>query len=118
MIYGIGTDLCKISRVEKALKKQGTRFTERLLTAKERENLPHPTASQLAKRWAAKEAVSKALGVGIGEQLSFQDIHISHLESGQPLLAVTAEAFSDLNYHLSLSDEDSYALAFVVAEKA
>lgn len=70
----------------------------------------------LAKRFAAKEAISKALGVGIGENLSFQDIEISNNDLGKPI--VLLEKFPDIKIHLSLSDEkEGLAIAFAIAEK-
>lgn len=117
MIVGIGTDICAIKRVEDALKKYEARFIKRLLTPTEQAQLSSPSPAQLAKRWAAKEAASKALGTGIGEALSFQDIEITHDAIGKPLLAVNNANFKHLSFHLSLSDETDYALAFVVAER-
>ena len=116
MIVGIGTDICEISRIADLLEKQGERFIERILTADEIAAKTEITADFLAKRYAAKEACAKAVGTGIGAALSFQDIIVSNLESGAPKLCVTRAEFADLKWHLSMSDEKEYALAFVVAE--
>lgn len=125
MIYGIGTDLCTISRVEKSLHQHGDRFVTRLLTPTEKQSADGDiTPAYLAKRWAIKEATSKALGVGIGAQLSFQDITLTKTTLGQPILTVTKGKnanFSQNNgftYHASYSDEEGLVTAFVIAEKA
>jgi len=77
----------------------------------------------MSKRWAAKEAISKAFGTGIGKQLSFQDIQISHLHSGAPIVVLSEQAqnlANSLNFNsilLSISDEQNYAIAFAIASK-
>ncbi|MEC9290867.1 MAG: holo-ACP synthase [Pseudomonadota bacterium] len=117
MILGVGVDICEIARIEKIFSKSKEQFSERLLAEGE---LCKDSAEAYAKRFAAKEAVSKALGTGIGEKLSFQDIEISHHESGQPYVMLSEKAiahFGDVKLHLSLSDEAGLAVAYVVAEK-
>jgi len=118
MIYGIGTDICHIPRIEAALKKQGDKFIARILTPQEITHGPnHITPIWLAKRWAAKEALSKALGTGIGKHLGFQDIQITKASTGQPLIQLSAKhPQHTLIFHLSLSSEDDYAIAYVIAE--
>jgi len=118
MIVGIGTDICEISRIKELLAKQGERFTARVLTPEEIAAKGEITPDFLAKRYAAKEACAKAAGTGIGDKLSFQDIMITNAASGAPLLQVNREEFVHLKWHLSISDEQAYALAFVVAEEA
>lgn len=120
MIYGIGTDLCDIARIAKLLEKQGEKLIQRVLTPQEIAAAPHPIPAHfIAKRWAAKEALSKALGTGIGENLSFQDINIQRKISGQPTLHLhPSHPQSTLKFHLSLSDEENYALAYVIAEES
>lgn len=113
MIIGIGTDICKIDRIAKLIDKQGEKFIRRILTEDER--VGEVSVAYLAKRFAAKEACAKALGCGIGAQLSFQDIEVHRLEEGQPILKV--ESRPDMRFHLSLSDEDDYAVAMVVVEE-
>ncbi|MDE0723588.1 MAG: holo-ACP synthase [Alphaproteobacteria bacterium] len=118
MIIGVGVDICDISRIKKILLRDKEQFKARILANGE---ICKDTPEAFAKRFAAKEAVSKALGCGIGSQLSFQDITLAHHESGQPYVALSAKAterFGDITFHLSLSDEAGLAAAYVVAEKA
>ena len=110
MIRGIGTDLAQISRIAKAM--QNPRFIERVLTAHERSAAPDPmSANWLAKRWAAKEAASKALGTGISAGAGFHDFVVGKTQAGAPTLQVAKHPGS---WHLSLSDDGDYAQAFVV----
>lgn len=121
MITGVGTDIISIDRIEYAVEAFGTKFMQRILTLNERNYLieihnEESKIAYLAKRFAAKEAISKALGTGIGESLSFQDIEISNNALGKPIVSVSK--FPDINIHLSLSDEkEGFAIAFAVAEK-
>ncbi len=121
MIIGVGTDIISLDRIRYALSAFGNKFLQRILTRNERNyyiemhNEDNKTAF-LAKRFAAKEAISKALGVGIGESLSFQDIEISNNELGKPIVKI--EKFADVTIHLSLSDEkEGLAIAFAIAER-
>jgi holo-[acyl-carrier protein] synthase len=121
MIYGVGSDLISLERIRYALSAFGNKFLQRILTRNElnyyieMHNEDNKIAF-LAKRFAAKEAISKALGTGIGESLSFKDIEISNNEEGKPLVKV--ERFPDIKIHLSLSDEkEGLAMAFAIAEK-
>lgn len=127
MIVGIGTDLVEIVRIAAALEKHGERFLWRVLTPAEREGAPlfrdaDAQARWLAKRYAAKEAVAKALGTGIGGQFSFQDVVIGREASGKPTLAFVGAGKSLVarlgvqRAHLSLTDERAFAQAFVVLE--
>lgn len=119
MIIGIGTDICAMTRIEKVLAERGEQFVQRLLAPHEVAD-PH-TAKTYAKRFAAKEAVAKALGTGIGEQVGFKDIRIDHTEAGQPVVILSAEVQKKIgagvHVHLSLSDEGGFAVAFAVAER-
>jgi holo-[acyl-carrier protein] synthase len=126
MIIGIGSDLVEIGRVADLLNKHPQRFIERILTPEEQSIFK--TKSQpthwLAKRFAAKEAVAKALGTGFSQGVSFTDIHISNSALGQPHVALTGPAHDWLAHrathwaiHLSLTDERRYAQAFVVIEQ-
>ncbi|MFC3150487.1 holo-ACP synthase [Litoribrevibacter euphylliae] len=123
MIVGIGTDICDISRIEKTIQRQD-RFVERVLTEQEIAQFKQRKrpAAFVASRFAAKEAALKALGTGLANGIRWQDIEISHLDSGQPILAfsgqalVIAEEKQVTSMHLSISDEQSYAVAFVVLE--
>lgn len=125
MIYGVGTDLVSVKRIEEALFRHGDRFLHRILS--EAEVAEYAGSSQparfLAKRFAAKEAFSKAWGTGIGAAVGWHDIGVGHDEKGKPLVIASAamnQKFVQENIvaaHLSLSDEDEHALAFVVLEK-
>lgn len=109
----IGTDVCSIARIEAALAEHGVRFVERLLTPAEREAMPKPTAEKLARRWALKEAVAKALGTGIGAAVGFQDIEVGHTEAGAPVVRVRGR--EDVNFVASVSDDAGVAVAMVMA---
>lgn len=125
-IRGIGTDLVSVARIASALADHGDRFRARVLVLEERRDLSGKTADAearwLAKRWAAKEAVAKAFGTGIGGELSFQDIVIGREPSGRPTLSFRGKGIElarqrgVLRAHLSLSDEGDTALAFVILE--
>ncbi|MFD1706959.1 holo-ACP synthase [Siminovitchia sediminis] len=117
MILGIGLDLVEIERIEK-LRKRQMRFPERVLTEGERqvyETLPENRKTEfLAGRFAAKEAYAKALGTGIGAQLSFHDIEIVADELGKPhIIRPTSE-----KTHLSITHTKAYAAAQVILEGA
>jgi len=122
MIIGIGTDIVQRARIERLLQRFGKRFLDRILSVEERlifEKSTLPIAF-LAKRFAAKEAVAKALGVGIGAHLAFNQISITNHQNGKPRVCFLEKAhqyvrkLGDLAVHISLSDEKHYALAFVV----
>lgn len=114
MIIGIGTDICRIERIEQGLARFGERFLTRVLTPREREG--HWGARQLARRWAMKEAVAKATGWGIGGKLSFQDIEIMRDDLGKPVC--TLKGFEDCHVLVSASDDGAYASGFAVIEQA
>ena len=116
-IVGTGTDICNIDRVEKILKKRRNVFINRLLTKKEQTDAPLLETSFIARRFAAKEAVSKALGTGIGKALSFQDFEIIRKGNEAPKVNMLNKEYMDITIHLSISDEKEYAVAFAVAEK-
>jgi len=124
MIFGVGTDLLDIRRIEKALQRT-PRLSERILTAAELKQFQgsRQQARFLAKRFAAKEAAVKALGTGIGRGISWQHFEISHDELGRPLLTLSGNARKRSDamgvgaFHLSYSDEQDQVIAFVVAEK-
>ncbi len=113
MIIGIGTDICRIERVEAVLARFGDHFLHRVLTPAEREG--HWGARQFARRWAMKEAVAKATGWGIGMKLSFQDIEIMRDEHGKPVCKLTG--FEYCNVMVSASDDGAYATGFAVIER-
>ncbi|SUA35956.1 4'-phosphopantetheinyl transferase [Neisseria zoodegmatis] len=125
MIYGIGTDIVALSRIEKLHKKYGQAFAERLLSRVEM--LEYPQAVRpvnfLAKRFAAKEAFAKAVGTGIRSPVSLRNIGIGHDALGKPEFICEPELEKWLKdqgirrVHLSMSDEEDKVLAFAVAEK-
>ncbi|MDA9556332.1 holo-ACP synthase [Vibrio sp.] len=123
-ILGLGTDISEIARVDAVLKRLGDAFAHRILVANEMERF-HATKQPeryLAKRFAAKEAASKALGTGIAKGVSFHDFEISNDSNGKPLLHLSGEAkkraqdLGVMQYHLSISDETHYAVATVILE--
>ncbi|GIN22167.1 MAG TPA: holo-ACP synthase [Bacillus bacterium] len=118
MILGIGLDLVEIERIEKVIGRHA-RFCERVLSGKELhhyETLPEKRKVEfLAGRFAAKEAYAKALGTGIGRQLSFQDIEISPDESGKPHIIRPVDQGKRI--HLSITHTKAYAAAQVVIEE-
>lgn len=128
MIYGIGTDLVEVARIESALQRFGEAFVRRILHPSEINNfrtLSSQTALQarfLAKRFGAKEAFAKALGTGIRPPVSFSGIAVEHSVLGKPSLFLEPEiqvmmaARAISHTHLSISDEKAFALAFVVLE--
>ncbi len=124
MIYGIGTDIVSIERVQKILKKNRDGFINKVLTEHERALFENKadSAAFCAKRFAAKEAFSKALGTGIGRVVSFQDLTVRNNENGKPYFMPSEKLRLYLQEkgirqgHLSISDESSNALAFVVLE--
>ena len=121
MIVGIGTDLIQVGRIRKALSRLGDRFARRILTPEELSIfLKHyDQAAFLAKRFAAKEALSKALNTGIGA-ISWQNVQVYNTSAGAPEIRLHGHAQElfiqrgGQNIFLSLSDERDYALAFVV----
>mgnify|MGYP003668928632 CR=1 FL=1 len=121
MIVGIGTDLIQIERIRGVLQRQGERFARRILKPREYQIFTsrYDQVAFLAKRFAAKEALSKALQTGIG-RISWQDVEITNCPAGAPAIQVFGKAQDLLvaqggrNILLSLSDERDYALAFVV----
>lgn len=124
MIIGIGVDIAETARVEKLVAKYGQRFARRILTADELlefDRRKH-SSSYLATRFAAKEAVAKALGTGIGEQFGFHSVQIDNDAQGKPLLRFVDSAVDLIaglkinNAMLSLSDEKHYVVAMVVLE--
>lgn len=115
MIIGVGCDIVKISRIEKLIKESGERFLNKIFTALEIELAPRNNQyNYFAKRFAAKEAVVKALGTGFGE-IAFHDIEITNNDLGKPIVNFNSLKGS-YNIHLSLSDEEEYAVAYVVIE--
>jgi holo-[acyl-carrier protein] synthase len=119
-VIALGTDILRVARIDEVVGRLGDRFVRRILTVSER--LEYAASGQpnrlLAKRFAAKEAVAKALGTGIGRGVSWQDIQIDHDENGAPLVKLTggasevAASRGASSVLLSLSDEQEYVVAF------
>jgi len=126
VIFGIGTDIVRIPRMADNLARYGERFAARILTGAEMAVFTNSAqqASFLAKRFAAKEAVAKALGTGFRDGLSLRDIGVANDALGKPLLAFSERAQQVLqkqrvgSTHLSLSDDSEYAIAYVVLERS
>lgn len=124
-MIAIGTDIVKIERIEEVLSRLGERFVRRILTESERgEYDASKQASRLlAKRFAAKEAVAKALGTGIGRGVSWQDIQVDHDANGAPLVLLSGGALEAARGRggermaLSLADETDYVVAFAVLDQ-
>ena len=124
MIYGVGTDIVSIERIQEILNKNRDGFINRVLTEHERALFANKSnsAAFCAKRFAAKEAFSKALGTGIGRVVSFQDLTVRKNENGKPYFMPSEKLRLYLQEkgikqgHLSISDESLNALAFVVLE--
>jgi holo-[acyl-carrier protein] synthase len=124
MIFGIGTDIVEVARIEASIQQFGDDFAKRILAESELANYleSHIKARFLSKRFAAKEAFSKALGTGLRAPATFQNIAVSHDDLGKPLLVLAPELQALLQsknitqMHISISDEKNLAAAFVVLE--
>ncbi len=135
MILGIGTDICDIARIERALARFGEKFERRIFSEGERAKARrrkggerNGTASTYAKRFAAKEALGKALGTGVGAggHMYWRDIEVVNLPGGQPTIALHGGAAAALEHlapkghvahiHLTLADDYPQATAFVIIE--
>ncbi|GAA5647993.1 MULTISPECIES: holo-ACP synthase [Vibrio] len=123
-LVGLGTDIAEIERIENALSRSGEAFARRVLADVEMEKFAQlkQKGRYLAKRFAAKEAASKALGTGIAQGVTFHDFVISNDELGKPVLtlhnkaAQLAQQMAITAIHLSISDERHYAVATVIYE--
>ena len=128
MILGIGTDLANIERIQGTLDRFGDRFRDRVFTPTEQRKAERrrDVAGTYAKRWAAKEACSKALGTGLRMGIAWRDMAVSNLSTGQPVMALTGWAAERLAamtppgheavIHVTLTDDHPWAQAFVVIE--
>jgi holo-[acyl-carrier protein] synthase len=128
MILGIGTDIANIERIEGTLERFGDRFRNRVFTDIEQAKAERrkDTAGTYAKRWAAKEACSKALGTGLRMGISWKDMSVTNLHTGQPRMHVSGWAAERLremtpagmeaHIHVTLTDDHPWAQAFVVIE--
>ncbi len=128
MILGIGSDLANIERIAGVLERHGDRFRNRVFTDREQSKAERrqDVAGTYAKRWAAKEACSKALGTGLRMGISWKDMGVSNLKTGQPVMHLTGWAKQRLDdmtpagheaiLHVTLTDDHPWAQAFVVIE--
>jgi holo-[acyl-carrier protein] synthase len=129
VIIGLGSDLCNIERIQAALDRHGERFEQRCFTEVERAKAarrPYTRAGTYAKRFAAKEAFSKAVGTGFYRGVWMKDIGVVNLPGGAPTLALTGGAAARLaeltpaghavHVHLTLTDDHPWAQAFVILE--
>lgn len=129
MIFGIGTDICDIRRVETTLQRQGERFAQKVLGEQELAVWRHRSArwpqrglSYLATRFSAKEAFSKAIGLGMRMPMAWRRCEILNLPSGQPMIVLNGDLktwfdATGLRAHVTVTDETDYAASFVVVEK-
>ena len=130
MIYGIGTDICKIPRIEAALERHGERFAKKILGPQELEKFRARSARNavrgvrfLATRFAAKEAFSKAIGLGLRMPMTWPAAQMLNHPSGKPMIVFSGvlEDFMEknrLSAQVTISDEQEYAVAFVIVEQA
>ena len=129
MIVGLGSDLCNIDRIAHSLERFGARFVARVFTETEKakaERRPFTRAGTYAKRFAAKEAFSKAVGTGFRRGVFMKDIGVVNLPSGQPTLALSGGAKERLDalvpaghrahIHLTMTDDHPFAMAVVIIE--
>ena len=128
MILGIGTDLANIERIQGTLDRFGDRFRNRIFTADEQRKAENrkDVAGTYAKRWAAKEACSKALGTGLRMGIAWKDMSVTNLPTGQPVMQVTGWAKDRLDamtppgyeaiIHVTLTDDHPWAQAMVMIE--
>jgi holo-[acyl-carrier protein] synthase len=128
MIIGLGSDLIDIRRIEKTLERHGTRFIDRIFTDTEKRKSEgrKQRAASYAKRFAAKEACSKALGTGLSQGVFWKDMGVANLPSGKPTMVLSGGAKARLdqmvpsgkraNIHLTITDDFPLAQAFVIIE--
>lgn len=129
MIFGIGTDLCDLRRIAATLARRGDRFAEKVLGPQElvvwrarRARVEARGLRYLATRFSAKEAFSKAIGLGIRWPMTWRACEILNLPSGQPQIVLSGElapwfAERRLQAHVTVTDESDYVAAFVVVER-
>ena len=129
MIYGIGTDICDIRRIRASLDKHGERFAQKVLSDNElntyrarSQRWPERGVRYVATRFSAKEAFSKAIGLGMRMPMTWRSCEVAKLPSGQPTIVLHGELKAwfeakGLSAHVSVSDESDYATSYVVVEK-
>lgn len=130
MIYGIGTDICDVRRIRASLERHGERFAQKILSEAElitwrqrSARWPERGVRYLATRFSAKEAFSKAVGMGMRMPMTWRACEIAKAPSGQPYIVLHGELKTwfearGLSAHVSVTDETDYAASFVVVEKA
>ncbi len=125
MILGIGTDITRISRIKESIMKFENAFLDKVFTDIEQKEGKQRKSGFIffAGRWAAKEAFSKAIGTGFGENCQWKDINVINEESGKPSIKLTGltksftKSLGVKNIHVTISHESEYASAFVILEK-
>jgi holo-[acyl-carrier-protein] synthase len=129
MIFGIGTDICDVRRIRETLERHGDRFAQRVLCDAEYRvwqarsaRWPERGVRYLATRFSAKEAFSKAVGMGMRMPMTWRSCEIANLPSGQPIVVLHGELKTwcdarGLHAQVSVSDESDYAASFVVVER-
>lgn len=125
MIVGIGSDIARVERFARAVQRHGPRFAARILGPQEQAIWCQKgeSVAYLAKRFAAKEAFVKALGLGLRRGMQWSDIQVVNDQLGKPSLALSGEALrlfqasGASTTHVTLSDEADYAIAFVILER-
>ncbi|QHE85119.1 holo-ACP synthase [Hydrogenophaga sp. BPS33] len=129
MIVGIGTDICDIRRIEAVLQRQGERFVRKVLSdaeftvwQKRSARWPQRGVRYLATRFSAKEAFSKAVGMGMRMPMTWRSCEINNLPSGQPVIVLHGDLKTwfeaqGLRAHVTVTDETDYAASFVVVER-
>jgi holo-[acyl-carrier protein] synthase len=129
MIYGIGTDICDVRRIRASLERHGDRFAEKVLSdaelttwRKRGARWPERGVRYLATRFSAKEAFSKAIGMGMRMPMTWRSCEIVNLPSGQPSIVLHAALKTwfeaqGLTAHVTVTDETDYAASFVVVER-
>lgn len=129
MIYGIGTDICDIRRIRASVERYGDRFAEKVLTEQELKvwrargaRWPERGIKYLATRFSAKEAFSKAVGLGMTMPMTWRNCEIANLPSGQPTIVLhgamkTWFEEQGLSVHITMTDESEYAASFCVVER-
>ena len=126
MIFGIGTDIVRVARMQQDIARYGEKFAERILTDAELVEFRQSSqpANFLARRFAAKEAAAKAMGTGFSNGLHLRHIGVGHDANGKPLLEFSGRALEFVRennittVHVSLADEEDNAVAFVTLETA
>ena len=129
MIFGIGTDICDIRRIQATFERQGERFVRKVLSEaeiavwqKRSARWPQRGLRFLATRFSAKEAFSKAIGLGMRMPMTWRHCEITNLPSGQPVIVLHGELKTwfeaqGLRAHVTVTDETDYAASFVVVER-